>query len=714
MPASALRLAAIAAALIPALAPAAEPEARREALARILARPVLDRVEADRRLAEEIMKRIPPLDFPADRGEWEARARDLRERVLEEVIFAGVPRSISEGAPGIVRGASIERKGYRIQKLRYEAYPGLWVPALLYEPDPPPPAGERLACVLNPNGHVGPLGKARPEEQIRCVNLARRGMLALKPEWFAFGELCSGGFDHNSIAHLDLCGRSGVSLFYLALKRGLDVLLAHPLADPRRVAVTGLSGGGWQTIVIAALDERVKAMVPNAGYSGLALRVEHAGSIGDLEQNPTDLVAIADYPVLTAAFAPRPALLIYNQKDDCCFPAAKARASVWEPVAPLYARFYPGAELGYHENTDPGTHNFDVDNRQALYRFLNRQGYSRGPSPDSEIAAGDEVLDAKELAVGLPPENLDFHRIALDLARGLPRAGWPRPGPGGEGVSPGALRTWREGSIARLRKILRFTPLRVEKVREVWKDVSPDLEARGRILELEGGSLVGVVEVSRPPPASGAALPAARPPRAAVAFSDGARTELLREAEDLLALGDRVFLVEPALSGENRPRDMQPWQWAMMFAAAGGRPLGLEAAQVLAAAAWAKGETGGGEVDLVGSGATASLAALAAADLDPSISSVGTVGLLPSLKTLIEAAAEYHRSPALYTFGLLESFDVKELIALAAPRRVSVRRPAGAPSRVAEELGGLAEVFGSLGGPAPEVGSPAAGSSPDR
>jgi hypothetical protein len=61
---------------------------------------------------------------------------------------------------------------------------------------------------------------------------------------------------------------NGVALHYLSQKRGLDILLAHPNADPSRVAVTGLSGGGWQTIFISSLDPRVtlsssRGIVPN-------------------------------------------------------------------------------------------------------------------------------------------------------------------------------------------------------------------------------------------------------------------------------------------------------------------------------------------------------------------------------------------------------------------------------------------------------------------
>ena len=196
--------------------------------------------------------------------------------------------------------------------------PALWVPALLYQPDPLP---ETVPAVLSVNGHVGPVGKAQDYEQLRCINLAKQGMFALHPEWFSFGELDSLGNDHSALPYLDLCGHSGVSLFYLLLRRALDILLELPQTDPDRVAVTGLSGGGWQTILLGALDTRVKAIIPNAGYIGQFWRLFYPEDAGDCEQQPNDLVAVADYPHLTALLAPRPALLIYNTFDDCCFQA---------------------------------------------------------------------------------------------------------------------------------------------------------------------------------------------------------------------------------------------------------------------------------------------------------------------------------------------------------------------------------------------------------
>jgi len=82
------------------------------------------------------------------------------------------------------------------------------------------------------------------------------------------------GFTHTRMNQLDLCGVSGLAPFYLAVSRGLDILLALPYADPQRVAVSGLSGGGWQTIIISSLDPRVTIAAPVAGYSSFVTRAQ--------------------------------------------------------------------------------------------------------------------------------------------------------------------------------------------------------------------------------------------------------------------------------------------------------------------------------------------------------------------------------------------------------------------------------------------------------
>ena len=124
---------------------------------------------------------------------------------------------------------------------------------------------------------------------------------------------------------MDLCGTAGIAPFFLNMSKGLDILFAHPNADPTRVAVAGLSGGGWQTIFISSLDERVTLANPVAGYSSFKTRARHGMDLGDSEQTPNDLALYADYTHLTAMLANRAALLTNNAEDKCCFTAGHAQ-----------------------------------------------------------------------------------------------------------------------------------------------------------------------------------------------------------------------------------------------------------------------------------------------------------------------------------------------------------------------------------------------------
>ena len=208
--------------------------------------------------------------------------------------------------------------------------PACGFPRCFYEPDE---LEGRVPVVLNVNGHDSK-GKAAPYKQIRCINLAKRGMLALNVEWLGMGQLQGDGFSHNRMNQLDLCGTSGLAVFYLAMERGLDMLVDHPHADVERVAMAGLSGGGWQTILFSSLDRRVTLANPVAGYSSFKTRVEFFSDLGDSEQTPTDLAMLADYTHLTAMRAPRPTLLTYNAKDECCFASAHALPPLLDAVTP--------------------------------------------------------------------------------------------------------------------------------------------------------------------------------------------------------------------------------------------------------------------------------------------------------------------------------------------------------------------------------------------
>src|SRR5579863_7218553 len=118
------------------------------------------------------------------------------------------------------------------------------------------------------------------------------------------------------------------------MRRGLDYLYDNAHIDRKRIGVTGLSGGGWQTIVLSSLDERVTAANPVAGFSSLRTRVEakRYGDMGDVEQSATDFLQGSDYPYLVALLAPRPTLITYNAEDNCCFRAGLVKPLVYDGI----------------------------------------------------------------------------------------------------------------------------------------------------------------------------------------------------------------------------------------------------------------------------------------------------------------------------------------------------------------------------------------------
>src|SRR6185437_8941312 len=349
---------------LPTAVRAAEPSPLEQALSHEIMGPrqaLLD-------VQDYIESRIPRMPEVKTVNEWEKHSQRIRQAVLERVVFRGEAAAWRDAKCQVKWFETIPGgPGYRIKKLRYEAVPGLWIPALLYEPET---LAGKVPVVLAVNGHDSK-GKAAGYKQIRCINLAKRGMLVLNVEWLGMGQLRKPGLQHYRMNQLDLCGTSGVSPFYLSMTRGIDVLLSQPNADAERVAVSGLSGGGWQTIFVSSLDLRVKLANPVAGYSGFRVKIrDHFKDLGDSEQTPCDLATVADYTHLTALRAPRPTLLTFNAKDNCCFEAGYALPPLLDAARPIFKLYGKDKALRSHINDDPGTHNYEKDNRQAFYRMV--------------------------------------------------------------------------------------------------------------------------------------------------------------------------------------------------------------------------------------------------------------------------------------------------------------------------------------------------------
>jgi dienelactone hydrolase len=656
-------------------------------VAELLKRPLLPANDVTLEVREYVRPKIVRLHPPASdktavrtAADWEREAERIRQDVLKNVVFRGEAAKWRDAKVKVEWLETLPGDGYRIKKVRYEILPDFWIPALLYEPEK---LEGKAPVSLAVNGHDGN-GKVADYKQIRCINMVKRGMIVLNVEWLGMGQLRGAGYRHAVMNQLDLCGSSGLAPFYLSMSRGLDLLLAHPNADPKRVAVSGLSGGGWQTITISSLDPRVTLSNPVAGYSSFLTRIDHFKDLGDSEQTPTDLAVYADYTHLTAMMAPRPTLLTYNLKDNCCFEATYALEPLRAAAAPYFKLFDREKALRTHVSAWPGDHNFGIDNRQALYCMIGDFFYPDNAGYNSiEMACIQEVRRRDELDVPLPAGTLDMNALATALAKKLPRdADWPSDGKNAA--------DWQTRKRKELADVLRIKPGLT-----VHERSSPDNSETRRVRKDGVMATYRLFKAGDAWTIPAVALVKDEPKGTTLVIADKGRMSVADEVDRLLAQGQRVIVLDLFYFGEAHPKS-HDYLWALMLATVGERALGLQANQLLGVARWV-GIDAKSPVTIVADGPRSSVIALTAAALDEkAIGRVETISPMGSLKQIIESNRGLNESPELFCFGLLERFDVKHLAALVAPRPVVVRNP---DERARAEFAQLADWYRGLGVP---------------
>lgn len=582
--------------------------------------------------------KVPVLRVPADRAAWERESAHLRQRVLDEVVYRGKARDWRTQKPIVESFGEIAADGYRVRKVRFEAVPGLHVPALIYEPVPAPT--QPTPVVLNFNGHEG-TGMANSYHQARCIALAKKGLYAINVEWIGQTQIASEGLQHYRMNQLDLVGTPGLAVFYESLRRTLDIGIALPHADSKRVAVTGLSGGGWQTITLSALDTRVALSTPVAGYSSYVTRAQWPDKdLGDSEQTPSDLASIVDYTHLTAMMAPRALLLTYNAKDSCCFRGDYAVGNLVQQARPAFEVLGVPSKLAYHVNHDAG-HNYERDNREAFYRFVHEQFFGGRPGFDpveGDLSAEIRTLDA--LKVPVPADNADFRSLARGVLAALPTPAAPK----------------RE----RLQALVKAPRLAVRAV-----DAGSADGAAFWKLHLDHWT-VPVTEVS---PTAAAGAPART---TTLLLADGGRASAGQDVRRLIGEGRRVAAMDPWYFGESA-LGQRDFLFGLLVAALGERPLGIQVGQVTATARWLRARHGA-PVEIVARGPRTSLIALVAAALEAdAIAGVQAHDGWRTLREVLDRNISAQQMPEMFTFGLLAEFDIPQIEQLIAPRPVNNR-----------------------------------------
>ena len=602
-----------------------------------------------------LKRRIPPLKLPPDGDRWNRESAALRKKILEAVILKGIPPGVREARPTVLQGETLDTgHGYLIRKLAYEGYPGIWIPALLYLPKE---LKGQVPAILNPNGHE-PAGKAVPYKQVRCINFAKRGMIALSYDWPGYGQLKRGIIDHrddtnafvahNNAAYLDLCGQSGVGVFYLIARRGLEVLLSLPNVDRRRVGMTGLSGGGWQTIILSALDERIRLAIPVAGYTDMLSRIENPSDTGDLEQNPPDLGLYADYSHLTALLAPRPALLIYNHNDF--FNPRTTGPRIYEAAMPFFKLFGAGDGFRFHDNLKPGDHNYELDNRQQAYQFISEHFLRKEQRIDQELDCSGEILTEAQATVNLPGKNATWRDLALNAAKELPRT----PLPSGQPTP-----TWANELRSKLKKVVRFPSLTASISELPGSSGQTTIAARRLLFTMGQDWRLPALE-----------LPADRPRGTAVIVADGGKAAAAEAAGSLLRAGWQVVAVDLLLDGELAAPNWPRCQVAHMLETVGERLVGVRAAQLEAVCQALAKSRPGLPIRIVGVGPEAALAALVTGCLSDTAQTLVLIKLPATLKGLLAQGVYQMDAPSLFCPGLLELAEIEHLKVLAGRERV--------------------------------------------
>lgn len=286
--------------------------------------------------------------------EWQRRAVYLREHILASAGLLPLP----EKTP--LRSQIFDEQrhpDYSVFKVYFESLPGFYVTGNLYRPsgDGPFPA------ILSPHGHwvYGRLENT-PIASVpaRAINLAAQGFVVFTYDMIGYN-------DSRQLPH-DFGGRRenlwGLSLAGLQLWnsiRGIDFLESLPYVDRDRIGCTGASGGGTQTFLAAAVDDRIKVAAP---VNMISLHMQG----GCLCENEPGLRLDTNNVELAATIAPRPLLMVSATGDWT--------KETLEVEYPAMRRLYAlaGAESRVHAVRFEAPHNYNRDSREAVYAWMAR------------------------------------------------------------------------------------------------------------------------------------------------------------------------------------------------------------------------------------------------------------------------------------------------------------------------------------------------------
>ncbi len=329
---------------------------------------------------------------------WTDRRKELREEFLKGAGLWPLP----ERKPlKVIVHSHREYDGYSVENVALETMPGFFCTGNLYRPLKQEKSGPGILC---PHGHFKPLGRMRPEQQIRCAQFARLGATV-------FSYSMVGWQDSQQTTHEDP--------LVLALQtwnsiRALDYLCSLPEVDTNRIGVTGASGGGTQTFFLAALDDRVLVSAPVVivypWTEPDGCKCE--GGMPVMQKAQTDAIELA------ASVAPRAQLLISCGKD----PTQDFPQVGFPFIQSVYA-LHGRSNLVESVHLADEAHDYGPSKRKAVYAFFAK--YLGLPLVQEDLSA-ITIEPPEKMAVfddqhPLPPDAIKGSGQVAKVFHGLAR-----------------------------------------------------------------------------------------------------------------------------------------------------------------------------------------------------------------------------------------------------------------------------------------------------
>lgn len=336
---------------------------------------------------------------------WEHERSAARRQLFEMLGLDPLPRKTDLKA---VTTGVLESSEFTVEKLHFQSLPGLYITANLYLPKQGP---KPVPAILYLCGHAsvktnGVSYGSKVAYQHHGIWFARNGYACLVLDTVELGEI--EGQHHGTYREgmwwWNSRGYSAAAAEAWNCIRALDYLEQRPEIDPRRIGVTGRSGGGAYSWWVAALDDRIQAACPVAGITDLENHV-----VDGVVEGHCDCMYLVntyrwDYAKVAALVAPRP-LLICNTDKDPIFPLDGV-VRLHEKVRGVYALYGAADRLGLL--ITEGGHADTQDLQVPVLRWFNR--FLKGEQPLVQNAAAP-MFTGQQLRVfeTLPPDQVTSH-----------------------------------------------------------------------------------------------------------------------------------------------------------------------------------------------------------------------------------------------------------------------------------------------------------------